>query len=724
MKWADGVLEVRDSKCSLFGDDAKIVFKGTAPKPGVLAPLKYGTGESVFFCVGWYEVEAEAEIPVAEFMNGTCFLGGGGGAVSTSTAQSLGRVPFQVSSNHAHPARARTSFHGKKPAGGGGAPSTAPEAVPEELLVYRDAQGRARGVPKFIGKNLRPHQIEGVRFLYSRVLGLQEAGRTGAILADEMGLGKTLQVIAFICTVLPCTGPGRNIKKVLITVPSSLVLNWKAEFKKWTFIHIRPTVLLPSENCETLIREFSARAPPGVLICSYEIARKYAKQIKAAEPGLLVCDEGHRLKQAEGNTKTINALNSINCRHKILLTGTPMQNDLQEFYALVNFVVPGYLGELRAFKNIFESAVLRGRDTMASEEEREQGRMRMEELQKRCKGFILRRTAEVNKKFLPPRTDLVVFTKLRSPGQEELYKAALSGADVRKATHGSCAGTEVLSLMRKVRSICSHPVLATTDADLCQDGCQECAEGAGVPRAVANESGKMACMLALVSAILERGEAVVLVSGSVKVLQLCRTILENEPALGGLAQKIGTIDGSVDAQSRQDAVEALNSGRYQVLLLSARAGGAGLNLIGANHLILMDSDWNPAIDEQAKARVWRDGQKLPVFIYRLLSTGTIEEKNYQRQLVKGELSVAVAAEGKKSGAKQSNSSKFSREELRDLFSYSQFTECDTRDALRKANPGDAEWEDEAPSIQEDQGHPLHSALTTGVSFVHRSSEHQ
>ena len=233
----------------------------------------------------------------------------------------------------------------------------------------------------------------------------------------------------------------------------------------------------------------------------------------------------------------------------------------------------------------------------------------------------------------------------------------------------------------------------------------------------------MACMLALVSAILERGEAVVLVSGSVKVLQLCRAILEDEPALGGRTPNIGTIDGSVHAQSRQDAVEALNSGRCQVLLLSARAGGAGLNLIGANHLVLIDSDWNPAIDEQAKARVWRDGQKLPVFIYRLLSTGTIEEKIYQRQLVKGELSVAVAAEGNKGGAKQSSSSKFSREELRDLFSYAQSTECDTRDALRKANPGDEEWEDEAPRIRDDPTHPLHSALSAGVSFVHRSSEH-
>ena len=251
-----------------------------------------------------------------------------------------------------------------------------PEAVPEELMVYRDTQDRARGVPKFVGKHLRPHQLEGVRFLYSRVLGLAEAGPTGAILADEMGLSKTIQVIAFICTVLPCTGPGRNIKKALITVPS-LVLNWEAEFKKWTFIRINRTILLLPKDCEALIREFSARSTPGVMICSYEVARQYTKQLKVTGLGLLVCDEGHRLKQAEGNTKTINALNSLNCRHKVLLTGTPMQNDLQKFYALGNFVVPGYLGELRAFKNIFETAVLRGRNTMDSEEEKEQGRMRI-----------------------------------------------------------------------------------------------------------------------------------------------------------------------------------------------------------------------------------------------------------------------------------------------------------------------------------------------------------
>lgn len=144
-----------------------------------------------------------------------------------------------------------------------------------------------------------------------------------------------------------------------------------------------------------------------------------------------------------------------------------------------------------------------------------------------------------------------------------------------------------------------------------------------IARATATDNGKMGCMLALDSAILKRGEAVALFSGYVKVVRLCRTILEGESALSGKALSIGTIDGSMDGQSRQGALQALHSGLCKVLLLSARAGGAGLNLIGASHL---DSNWNPAIDEQAKARIWRDGQKLPVFTYRLLSTGTIEEK--------------------------------------------------------------------------------------------------
>ena len=720
MSWADGILEVRGSKCSLFGDDAKLVYKGEAPKPQVLAPLKYGSGDSVFFSVGWYEIEAEAPIQAAEFKNGSCFLGacGGGAPVSCANLPGIRRAPFKGVAGRANALKNRPQGLGKKPAGDSavGAPESVLEEIPEELVVYRDAQGRTRGIPKFIGKHLRPHQLEGVRFLYSRALGLAEAGRTGAILADEMGLGKTIQVIAFICTCLPCTGPGLGIQKVLITVPSSLVLNWEQEFKKWTFIHIQRTILLPSKkDCASLIREFGARKSPGVIICSYELARKYAKQLRAVGPGLLVCDEGHRLKQAEGNTKTINALNSIDCRHKVLLTGTPMQNDLQEFYALVNFVIPGYLGELRAFKNIFETAVLKGRDAGASEEEKEQGQMRMEELQKRCRGFILRRTAEVNKKFLPPRTDLVVFCKLQSPGQETLYKAAISGSDVRKATHGSgCCGTEVLGLMRKVRAICSHPFLVGLE-----DG-TEAGVGKSPSSVSAGESGKMVCMLALVSTILARGEAVVLVSGFVKVLRLCKVLLEGDPNLCGRDLNIGTIDGSMDAQSRQDAVQALNSGLCKVLLLSARAGGAGLNLIGASHLVLIDSDWNPAIDEQAKARVWRDGQKLPVFIYRLLSTGTIEEKIFQRQLVKGELGVAVAAEGQTEKTKHSNASKFSQEELRALFSYSH-TECDTRDALLNSNPDAPEWDDERVVIQDDTGHPLHAALATGsVSFVYRS----
>lgn len=215
-----------------------------------------------------------------------------------------------------------------------------------------------------------------------------------------------------------------------------------------------------------------------------------------------------------------------------------------------------------------------------------------------------------------------------------------------------------------MREICNHPCLAA-----------EGGAGDGVPAAA--DSSKLECCLEVARAVVAKGDAVVVVSNFKRVLDVVDAAAR---AALGPGCRILRIDGDTPVERRQQQVDALNCGHGDVFLLSAKAGGAGLNLVGANHLVLFDSDWNPATDAQAMARVWREGQAKPVSIYRLLATGTIDERVYQRQLLKTDLTAAVQAGAKK---RRTGGGQFSQKELRDLFSLNLATDCDTVDKLRR-----------------------------------------
>ena len=265
-------------------------------------------------------------------------------------------------------------------------------------------------VDPLLSKKLRPHQREGVKFLYECVMELRDYGGQGALLADEMGLGKTLQSIALIWTLLkqnPISGSGGVIKKVLVVCPVTLIDNWKKEFRSWLG-NINIGVMVADGKMK--LTDFTHGASYSVLIVGYERMRGIADELdKGSGIDLVIVDEGHRLKKE--NNKAAQAIKGLSTLRKIILSGTPLQNDLTEFFVMVDFLNPALLGSANSFKKNFEVPILRSRQPSASERERELGEARQAELSEMTQQFILRRTAEVQAHFLPQKTEFVVFCK-------------------------------------------------------------------------------------------------------------------------------------------------------------------------------------------------------------------------------------------------------------------------------------------------------------------------
>ncbi|EGW06616.1 DNA repair and recombination protein RAD54B [Cricetulus griseus] len=408
-------------------------------------------------------------------------------------------------------------------------------------------------------------------------------------------------------------------------------------------------------------------------------------QIKTIKFDLLICDEGHRLKNS--SIKTTAALFSLPCEKRVILTGTPVQNDLQEFFALVDFVNPGILGSLPSYRKIYEEPIIMSREPSSSKEEKELGERRAVELSCLTGRFILRRTQEVINKYLPPKIENVVFCQPVAL-QTELYRKLLSSQSVRFCLQGLLENSTHLICIGALKKLCNHPCLLFSsvkskefsssdeneEMNLCKGLLTLYPTGYDPLQFSENESGKLQVLVKLLAAIheLRPTEKVVLVSNYRQTLNILEGICKRH----GYA--CARLDGQTPVSQRQQIVDNFNS-KYStdfIFLLSSKAGGVGLNLIGGSHLILYDIDWNPATDIQAMSRVWRDGQKHPVHIYRLLTTGTIEEKIYQRQISKQGLSGAVV-----DLTKSSEHIQFSVEELKDLFTLHENSQCVTHDLL-------------------------------------------
>lgn len=499
-------------------------------------------------------------------------------------------------------------------------------------------------------------------------------------MADEMGLGKTLQCIALMWTLLKQSPlPGKpTIDKCIIVCPSSLVRNWANELVKWLGPAAPGTLALDGKLSKdemiTAVHRWSqakgrANGQP-VMIVSYETLRNLTEVLGQTEVGLLLADEGHRLKNAD--SLTFVALNSIKVQRRVILSGTPIQNDLSEYFSLLSFAIPDLLGGKMEFRKNYELAILKGRDALASDKEKEVGNAKLKELADLVQRFIIRRTNDLLSKYLPHKYEHVVFCKM-APFQLDLYRLFIRSPEIKKLLRGT--GSQPLKAINILKKLCNHPDLLNLGEDL--PGSRELWPDGYVPRdrrdVHTEYSGKMMVLERFLHTIrTTTNDKIVLISNYTQTLDVFERMCRNN-RWGNFR-----LDGTMAIAKRQKLVDKFNDPESPefIFLLSSKAGGCGLNLIGANRLCLFDPDWNPAADQQALARVWRDGQKKSCFVYRFIGTGSIEEKILQRQSHKQALSASVV------DCAEDAERHFSAGDLRELFEFKDNTVSNTHDTYK------------------------------------------
>ncbi|EAW07317.1 DEAD/DEAH box helicase [Aspergillus clavatus NRRL 1] len=702
----DGILSARDGY--LYLQDISGKDMGRAMMPG--SRLEAGS----MLSIGGKEVEVDSEIPRKEYLAGKSFLGKKEGASPLVTAAELPKKAFVPSLTNrsavlgptlpsektqsgktcvpplANPASRSSSITGayKRPLLDGTVVPVMPASKPVPrhdpnqpgALVMKRPESVPKGkqivdvvVDPILSKHLRPHQREGVQFLYECVMGMRSFNGEGAILADDMGLGKTLQTITLLWMLLkqnPIHDSAPVIKKALIVCPVTLINNWRKEFRKWLG-NERIGVFVFDDKRKRLT-DFTKGRAYSVMIVGYEKLRTVQEGLaRGAGVDIVIADEGHRLKTLQN--KSGQAIQALNATKRIILSGTPIQNDLKEFFAAVDLVNPGILGTFKAFVKEFEGPIVRSRQPEATRKEIEKGEARNEELRELTSKFMLRRTADILAKYLPPKSEYVLFCNPTST-QANIYRNVLASPVFQCAIGNSENALHLITILKK---LCNSPsLLSPKNADETPSETIAALLSSLPPNLLRHFSPSSSAKIRVLDQLLHNlrtstSEKIVLVSNYTSTLNLLANLLSS------LSLPFLRLDGSTPAQKRQSLVEDFNrlpADLCFAFLLSAKAGGTGLNLIGASRLVLFDVDWNPATDIQAMARIHRDGQKRHCRIYRILLKGSLEEKIWQRQVTKIGLADSVMEH-------KSSVAQFSRDELRDLFRLDEESRCQTHELL-------------------------------------------
>lgn len=475
--------------------------------------------------------------------------------------------------------------------------------TPPDLAVLADKLKGFSGmdpVPTAIGlqASLRDYQLAGFHWMQF----LARHGLHG-ILADDMGLGKTLQTLAHILTEKK-SGQSRGLP-VLVIAPTSVVPNWRAEALKFT-PELRVLVLNGPER-----KKYYRSIPHADLVLtSFALLQRDIDKLAAVPFHMVVLDEAQNIKNPR--SKVAQAACKLDARHRLCLSGTPIENHLGELWSLMNFLVPGFLGTEDAFNKRFRTPIEKDGDAE-----------RNEVLKARVAPLILRRTKDQVAKELPPKTELVHLIELNT-GQKDLYETVRATMDKRVREAIAARGIEqsqivFLDALLKLRQICCDPRL------LPDDFTNE-----------VRESAKLDFLIDLLALLIEEGRRILLFSQFTTMLSLIEAHLVKE--------KIPYLKLTGASKDRGKLVEDFQSGKASLFLISLKAGGTGLNLTAADTVIHYDPWWNPAAEAQATDRAYRIGQNKPVFVHKLLCQETVEERIHKLQQEKGKLAAGILAD--------------------------------------------------------------------------------
>ncbi|XP_058769636.1 probable ATP-dependent DNA helicase CHR12 isoform X2 [Vicia villosa] len=451
------------------------------------------------------------------------------------------------------------------------------------------------------GGELRSYQIEGLQWMISLF-----NNNLNGILADEMGLGKTIQTISLIAHLLEykgVTGPH------LIVAPKAVLPNWIIEFSSWA-----PSIKVilydgRMDERKAIKEEFSGEGKFNVMITHYDLIMRDKAFLKKIKWNYLIVDEGHRLKNHESVlAKTLD--NSYNIQRRLLLTGTPIQNSLQELWSLLNFLLPNIFNSVQNFEDWFNAPFADRVDVSLSDEEQ---LLIIRRLHQVIRPFILRRKKNEVEKFLPGKSQVILKCDMSS--WQKVYYQQVTDVGRVGLDNGSGKSKSLQNLTMQLRKCCNHPYLFVGDYDMYK--CKE---------EIVRASGKFELLDRLLPKLRRAGHRVLLFSQMTRLMDTLEVYLRLHDF------KYLRLDGSTKTEERGSLLRKFNApdSPYFMFLLSTRAGGLGLNLQTADTVIIFDSDWNPQMDQQAEDRAHRIGQKKEVRVFVLVSVGSIEEVILER----------------------------------------------------------------------------------------------
>jgi SNF2 family DNA or RNA helicase len=465
------------------------------------------------------------------------------------------------------------------------------------LAALRDFHGIEEvEVPSGLKAELRAYQRQGLDWLTF----LYRAGMSG-VLADDMGLGKTVQTLALLLWIKK--GEGRM--PTLVVTPTSVLPNWKREAERFT-----PSLKVVVYDGPAREGKRASFAAADVVLTSYALLRRDAEHLRETHFRYVVLDEAQHVKNPA--SQGAKAARSLRSQRRLALTGTPLENRLADLWSLFHFLLPGFLGSEAQFRTRYARPI--EVDGNAAARDR---------LKRRIRPFILRRLKDEVAKDLPPRTDTVVSVDL-SAGQQALYREMLVTARERVESFLDAVGFKkarigILTELLRLRQVCCDPRLLKLPP------------GTRLP-----PSAKLEAFLEMVRDLVGEGHRALVFSQFTEMLGLLKRVAEEE----GLSYEY--LDG--ETPNRQEKIDRFNAKDGPPLFfISLKAGGAGLNLTGADYVIHYDPWWNPAAEQQATDRAHRIGQEKPVFSYKLIAKGTVEEKMLRMQEAKKNLAAGLLA---------------------------------------------------------------------------------
>lgn len=470
-------------------------------------------------------------------------------------------------------------------------------------------------VPKTLQATLRHYQEDG----FSWMMFLKEHGLSG-ILADDMGLGKTVQTLAYIAKVKE---DGDLYNPILIVAPTSLMVNWAQEIKK--FAPSFTFLVLHGKEREEFFDEIQKH---DIVLTTYPLLYRDHERLLSHQFHTIILDEAQLIKNAKAQATLI--VQQLKAYNRFCLSGTPLENHLGELWSLFHFLMPGFLGSDTEFKRMYRRPI-----------EKENNEHRKKMLLRRIKPFVLRRTKDQVVLDLPPKTEIILKSSMEKD-QRDLYETVRSSLHKKVRDEIAKQGFEksqiiILDALLKLRQICCDPRLLKTHN-----------------HTNVKESAKLEQLMDILKEMIEEGRKILLFSQFSSMIELLeeRCVREN----------ISYVTLTGQTKNRKKPIETFQNGEVSLFLISLKAGGTGLNLTTADTVIHYDPWWNPSVEKQATDRAHRIGQTKKVFVYKMICEGSVEEKILELQAKKGALAQAILDGDAKAGPL------FTKDDLDSLFS--------------------------------------------------------